>query len=85
MLRKITEYRFLVILALALGLAPFLPRPHLVEKLQMLFSGQLTRPMDIFDLFFHGSPTLLLLAKAGRDLFRSLRNTPGQVEGGKSG
>ena len=51
-----------------LGLAPFRPEPHLVEKLRMLVSGQLTAPIDIFDLFLHGAPLLLVAGKllAGR-------------------
>ncbi len=53
----------LIVLALTLGLAPFVPEPHVVEKLGMLFSGQLSKPIDIFDLFLHGTPWLLLVFK----------------------
>ena len=56
----------LVIIALALGLAPFVPEPHLWEKLKMLFSGTLSRPIDIFDLFMHGTPAVLLVLKLVR-------------------
>jgi hypothetical protein len=56
----------LILLALTLGLAPFLPEPHLVEKIRMLFNGTLTRPMDIFDMVLHGAPWLLLGAKLVR-------------------
>ena len=52
----------LVIACLTIGLAPFKP-PHIVEKLQMLFRGQLVRPLDWFDLFLHGIPWLLLVLK----------------------
>ena len=45
----------LVVAALALGLAPFSPEPHLVEKLRMLVNGELHRPLDIFDLLMHGA------------------------------
>ena len=62
MLDKI-PYSLLVALSLAMGLAPFVPKPHLVEKLQMLFAGELTRPIDIFDLVFHAAPALLLALK----------------------
>jgi hypothetical protein len=65
----------LVIIALALGLAPFVPEPHLWEKLKMLFSGTLSRPIDIFDLFMHGTPALLLAMKLLR-IYRR-RQTPG--------
>ncbi|WP_321449434.1 hypothetical protein [uncultured Cohaesibacter sp.] len=56
----------LVMIALTLGLAPFVPEPHVWQKLKMLVAGTLTRPVDIFDLLFHGVPWLLLLAKVGR-------------------
>lgn len=52
-----------VVLALTLGLAPFLPEPHLWEKLKMLVDGTLQRPIDIFDLVMHGTPWVLLAAK----------------------
>jgi hypothetical protein len=57
------NYPTLIILALLLGLSPFVPEPHLVEKLRMLREGTLSRPLDIFDLFFHLTPALLLLLK----------------------
>lgn len=57
----------MILACLTLGLAPFIP-PHIFEKLGMLFDGQLARPIDIFDLFFHGAPWLLLLWKAGDTL-----------------
>jgi hypothetical protein len=47
-----------------LGLAPFLPVPHVVEKLRMLANGTLVRPIDWFDLVLHGSPWAALIAKA---------------------
>ncbi len=56
----------LLLVALTLGLAPFSPQPHIVEKLGMLFDGSLSRPIDIFDLLLHGVPWLLL----GLKLFR---------------
>ena len=52
--------------ALTLGLAPFVPEPHLWQKLKMLLAGELTRPLDIFDLFLHGTPWVLLLLKLFR-------------------
>ena len=53
----------LVIAALALGLAPFTPEPHLWEKLRMLVHGTLSRPIDIFDLVMHASLPLLLVIR----------------------
>lgn len=59
----------LLVIALTLGLAPFVPQPHIVEKLTMLMNGSLSRPIDIFDLFLHGTPWVLLgikLVRVGR-------------------
>jgi hypothetical protein len=50
----------LIVLCLSLGLAPFSPEPHLLEKLRMLATGDLTKLIDIFDLLLHGTPWLLL-------------------------
>ncbi len=54
---------YVAIVAFALGLAPFRPMPHLVEKLMMLRAGALTQPVDIFDLVMHGLPVVLLIVK----------------------
>ncbi len=53
----------LALAALFLGLAPFVPEPHLVEKVRMLLHGELTRPLDIFDLLLHGTPVVVLVLK----------------------
>ncbi len=52
-----------VLLALALGMAPFFPEPHVVEKIRMLIGGGLVRPIDIFDLVVHLVPWILLIIK----------------------
>lgn len=61
------SYTMLVPLAVLLGLAPFHPMPHLVEKLIMLKQGALHKPVDIFDLVMHAAPLALLAAKLVRD------------------
>lgn len=71
MLEQILDYKLLIPAAVLLGLAPFFPEPHLVEKLRMLFQGELKRPLDIFDLFFHSWPILLIAFKLVRDLLPS--------------
>jgi len=63
-------YTILLFVAIFLLLAPFQPMPHVVEKILMLKDGNLKKPMDIFDLFFHLIPTLLLLVKAWRSFNR---------------
>lgn len=58
----------LAVAAVFMALSPFVPQPHLLEKLKMLAGGRLVKPLDIFDLFFHLLPLLLLLAKIWRVL-----------------
>ncbi len=63
---KFVDYMSLPVLifgAVLMLLAPFQPMPHFAEKLIMLKDGVLTRPIDIFDLFFHGFPAFLLVVK----------------------
>lgn len=57
----------LLVAAILLGLAPFSPEPHLVEKLRMLTHGELSRGIDIFDLVLHGTPALLVVLKLLRE------------------
>jgi len=54
---------YLIIGAVLLGLAPFFPEPHIVEKMRMLINGELTKPVDIFDLLMHATLPALLVAK----------------------
>ena len=56
-------WELVVVACLTIGLAPFAP-PHIVEKLSMLAKGTLKRPIDWFDLLMHGTPWLILIAKA---------------------
>lgn len=58
-----------VLAALTLGLAPFVPEPHIWEKLKMLVAGTLVRPLDIFDLVLHAAPWAVLIAKVIRMAF----------------
>lgn len=62
--------RFPLWLLIALTLfmlgAPFVPEPHLLEKMRMLSEGMLTRPIDIFDVFWHLLPVALLAIKLAR-------------------
>jgi len=53
----------LVLISAMLGLAPFVPEPHLLEKLKMLVAGELVKAIDIFDLLMHGTPLVLLVLR----------------------
>ena len=64
------SYAVIIPLAVLMILAPFRPMPHVLEKLNMLLDGTLSRPIDIFDLFFHLIPTLILLLKLYRSFTR---------------
>ena len=57
---------WLVVLALWMAVAPITPEPHLIEKLRMLGQGTLSRPLDIFDLFIHATPLVLLVLRLWR-------------------
>ena len=59
-------YSILIVAAIFMILAPFKPMPHVMEKLIMLKNGTLTKPIDIFDLFYHLIPTIILLLKVYR-------------------
>ena len=51
-----------ILLCLTLGLAPFVPEPHIFGKLRWVLGGaEGMQPMDYFDLLFHGFPWLLLI------------------------
>jgi hypothetical protein len=56
------DWILVIAICLTLGLAPFAP-PHILEKLQMLAKGKLVKPIDWFDLLFHGIPWVLLFIK----------------------
>lgn len=61
------SWTLLLLACATLGLAPFMPEPHVWEKLKMLFDGELVRAIDWFDLGMHGAPFVLLVLKAFRE------------------
>ena len=67
-------WHLLILGSLTLGLAPFVPEPHLLEKIGMLFAGELSRPIDIFDLCLHGAFPGLLLLKISRQFHPAALN-----------
>ena len=71
-MRLIRELPFpilIVVAVLMLG-APFVPEPHLIEKLRMLSEGTLVQPIDIFDLLLHTVPLALLAVRLWRNARR---------------
>lgn len=67
-MRFIDRIPFVLLLLATLFMlgAPFVPEPHLVEKMRMLAEGTLTKPLDIFDVFWHLLPAMLLAVKIVR-------------------
>lgn len=56
-------WNIVIIACLTLGLAPFVPEPHIWEKLKMLAAGTLVKPIDIFDFLMHAAPFLVAALK----------------------
>jgi len=56
-------YSILIVFTILMLLVPLKPMPHVIEKILMLKNGTLHRPIDIFDLFFHLFPLILLILK----------------------
>lgn len=55
------DWKLVIIACLTLGLAPFSP-PHILGKLQWVAGGAIgMKPLDWFDLVWHGLPWLLLI------------------------
>ena len=60
-----------ILLCITLGLAPYTPQPHVIEKLILLIDGKLNNPIDIFDFLMHLSPFILLTLKIILNLKKS--------------
>lgn len=56
------DWKLVLMACLLLGLAPFVPEPHLLGKLRWVAGGAVgMQPLDWFDLAWHGLPWVLLL------------------------
>lgn len=61
-MKVIDDWKFILIACLTLGLAPFVPKPHVWGKLRWVAGGAIgMKPMDWFDFVLHGLPWLLLI------------------------
>jgi hypothetical protein len=61
-MKLLNDWRLIVLLCLTLGLAPFIPEPHIVGKIRWIAGGAKGMQfMDYFDLVLHGTPFLLLI------------------------
>lgn len=79
MLKK--NWKLFLIASLTLGLAPFNP-PHIVGKLRWVLGGNAfsgpdkMNSEDIFDLFLHGAPWVLLVISLFAIAFSKLQKRP---------
>jgi len=56
------NWRLVIFLCLTLGLAPFLPEPHIYGKINWILGGARgMKLMDWMDFLLHGIPFVLLL------------------------
>lgn len=62
MKQSINNWKLWLAASLTLGLAPFLPEPHLLGKIRWIMGGAVgMQPMDWFDFVLHGTPWVLLI------------------------
>ncbi|UTW61982.1 hypothetical protein KFE98_18530 [bacterium SCSIO 12741] len=62
-MKEILEnWKLAAVTSLTLGLAPFVPEPHIVGKLHWIAGGAVgMKPMDWFDTLLHGVPWVWLV------------------------
>jgi len=71
------KYFLIIAMCLTLGLAPFVPEPHILGKIRWILGGANGMTLiDWWDTILHGAPWLLLIYFLVRDLFTKLRRTP---------
>lgn len=58
----LNDWKLLVLFCMTLGLAPFVPEPHLFGKIRWIMGGAHGMQLaDWLDFFMHGLPFILLL------------------------
>ena len=61
-MKSLNDWKFVSLMCLTLGLAPFVPSPHVVGKLYWVAGGAIGMTLiDWLDLAMHGLPWILLL------------------------
>ncbi|MBK9107397.1 MAG: hypothetical protein IPM92_03195 [Saprospiraceae bacterium] len=69
------NWKIILLLCLTIGLAPYTPEPHIWGKLKWVMGGANgMAAMDWLDLFFHGIPWCLLIAKSIFYIIKLKRN-----------
>ena len=58
----INDWKLMLLMSLTLGLAPFVPEPHLFGKIRWIVGGAVgMQPADWFDFLMHATPWILLI------------------------
>ena len=61
LLKLLNDWKFVVVLCLTLGLAPYYPEPHIWGKINWIRGGAIGMGwIDWADFVFHGIPWVLL-------------------------
>jgi len=58
---KNKQLQFALLASLTLGLAPFVPHPHIWKQIQNLWYSRPMAGMDWVDLAMHGAPWIYLI------------------------
>jgi hypothetical protein len=63
------NWKLWLMLSLTLGLAPFLPEPHMIGKIRWIAGGCVgMQAIDWFDALLHGGPWIMFLVSIGINL-----------------
>ena len=69
------RYLPVILACLTLGLAPYVPEPHLVGKIRWILGGARgMQPLDWWDAIQHGAPWLVLIYFVLADLVEKISN-----------
>jgi len=61
-MKQLNDWKMTILLCLTLGLAPFVPEPHIWGKLKWIMGGaEGMQLIDWGDVLLHGFPWLLLI------------------------
>lgn len=67
------RYALIILACVTLGLAPFVPEPHIVGKVRwILGGGRGMELIDWWDTLQHGAPWLILLYFVTTDLIKKI-------------
>lgn len=61
-MKLLNDWKLIAFLCITLGLAPFIPEPHIYGKVKWIMGGATEMQfMDWFDVLLHGTPFVLFL------------------------